>query len=138
MADWINNLIMVAEQARLKAYAPYSQIMVGVALLSASGTIFTGANIENASYPAGICAECAAFTHAILAGERQFTALAVIGGPMEGVATGYFYPCGICRQWMAEFCSPDFIVLVAKSVDEYQKLSLSQLLPHSFGPTNLQ
>jgi homotetrameric cytidine deaminase len=138
MTDWAKALIMAAEQAREQAYAPYSQIAVGSALLGASGTIFGGANIENASYSAGICAERTAFARTLFAGEQGFKAIAIVGGPANTPITEYFYPCGICRQWMAEFCGPGFIVLAAKSADDYQQLSLKELLPHSFGPGHLR
>ena len=138
MADWTLDLLAAAQQARAQAYAPYSQITVGAALLSASGALYGGANIENASYSAGICGERAAFIRALWAGEREFKALAVIGGPAKEEAREYYYPCGVCRQWMAEFCDADFIVLAAKSAEDFQEFSLAQLLPHSFGPAHLK
>jgi cytidine deaminase len=137
MADWREDLIAAARQARLKAYAPYSGFTVGAALLSASGALFGGANIENAAYPAGICAERAAFSAALFAGEREFKAIAVVGGP-AGEAAAYCWPCGICRQWMAEFCGPDFAVLAARGAQDFQEAPLRQLLPHSFGPSHLK
>jgi cytidine deaminase len=138
MSDWAKDLILVAEQARTQAYAPYSGITVGAALLSASGAVFGGANIENASFSAGICAERTAFANALFAGERGFKAIAIVGGPVNTLATEYFYPCGICRQWMVEFCSPGFTVLAAKSAEDYRELNLKKLQPHSFGPGHLK
>jgi homotetrameric cytidine deaminase len=138
MTDWRKELIAEAVAARKQNYAPYSGIAVGAALLGASDATFGGANIENASYSAGICAERAAFTRALFAGEREFKAIAVTGGPAGEAAREYFYPCGTCRQWMAEFCGPDFIVLVAKDVDDFQELPLYWLQPYCFGPGHLK
>ncbi|MCL1905916.1 MAG: cytidine deaminase [Clostridiales bacterium] len=131
------DLITEAQRARQRAYAPYSGITVGAALLAASGIVYQGANIENAAY-AGICAERAAFVSALLAGEREFTAIAVSGGPAAAPATEYFYPCGVCRQWMAEFCAPDFLVIAAVSAEDFKEAALSKLLPLSFGPGHLK
>ncbi|MCL1975642.1 MAG: cytidine deaminase [Firmicutes bacterium] len=136
--DYFKDLIKAAQQARNKAYAPYSGITVGASLLTSCKTVFYGANIENASYPAGICGERAAFTQALLAGKREFIAIAIVGGIAGKEAEEYFYPCGICRQWMAEFCQEDFMVLIAKNCDDFQQLQLSQLLPYSFGPAHLK
>lgn len=138
MADWHQKLIEAAQKAREQAYSPYSGIRVGAALLGKSGKITAGCNIENASYSATICAERVAFARALYAGERDFTAIAIVGGHELDVATDYFYPCGVCRQWMAEFCAPEFIVLAARSAEDYQTLTLAELLPHSFGPGHVK
>ena len=109
------------------AYAPYSRFRVGAAVRAASGRIFGGANVENASYGATICAERAAIFAAVNAGERKLTAIAVTAPP-----------CGVCRQVMREFCDPkEFQVFVVKSADSCEAFTLDELLPASFGPENL-
>lgn len=123
-------LIEKAKQAMEKAYAPYSGFQVGAALLCADGSIYTGCNIENASYSPTICAERTAFAKAVSEGKRDFTAIAVCGGK-GGVITGLCAPCGVCRQVMAEFCKEDFRVILVKP-DGYEERTLSQLLPDSF------
>lgn len=124
-------LITAAFNAMEKAYAPYSGYKVGAALLCKNGKLFTGCNIENASYTPTVCAERAAFFKAVSEGEREFEKIAVVGGK-DGNVTDTFMPCGVCRQVMTEFCKADFTVLVAKSADEYCSFTLEQLLPHSF------
>ncbi len=135
----IEQLINSAEQALAKAYSPYSQIMVGAAILCPNQQIYPGANIENASYSATICAERTAFSNALLAGEKEFLAIAIIGKSRQNPkqSLDYFYPCGICRQWMAEFCPPNFKIIVAKNSNDYLIHSLAELLPHSFGPAHI-
>ena len=123
-------LIEMAKKAMLGAYAPYSGFRVGAALLCADGTVYTGCNIENASYSPTICAERTAFAKAVSDGKRAFTAIAVCGGK-DGVITGTCPPCGVCRQVMAEFCRPDFEILLVKP-EGYETRRLSQLLPDSF------
>lgn len=124
-------LITAAFNAMGKAYAPYSGYKVGAALLCKNGKLFTGCNIENASYTPTVCAERTAFFKAVSEGEREFEKIAVVGGK-DGNVTDTFMPCGVCRQVMTEFCKADFTVLVAKSADEYCSFTLEQLLPHSF------
>ena len=124
-------LITAAFNAMEKAYAPYSGYKVGAALLCKNGKLFTGCNIENASYTPTVCAERTAFFKAVSEGEREFEKIAVVGGK-DGNVTDTFMPCGVCRQVMTEFCKADFTVLVAKSTDEYCSFTLEQLLPHSF------
>ncbi len=131
-------LIGWAFQALPDAYAPYSHFHVAAALLCRDGEIYTGCNVENASYPAGICAERSAFSAAVSKGKRQFNAIAIVGGK-DGTPQDYCAPCGICRQVMREFVRPDeFVILLAKSPSEYREYTLSQLLPESFGPENLE
>ena len=131
-------LIEQAFQALPRAYAPYSHVHVAAALLCRDGEIYMGCNVENASYPAGICAERSAFSAAVSSGKRQFDAIAIVGGK-DGKAQDYCAPCGICRQVMREFVRPDeFLILLAKSPSEYREYTLSQLLPESFGPENLE
>ncbi len=114
------------------SYSPYSSCRVGAALLCASGKIYTGCNIENAAFSPTVCAERTAFFKAISEGERNFAAIAVAGGK-DGVIDGSFVPCGVCRQVMAEFCEPDFRILVVRADDEFNEFSLAQLLPEAFG-----
>ena len=133
------SLIRQAFSARQNAYAPYSGFTVGAALLCVDGTIYTGANIENAAYSPSLCAERVAFAKAINAGKRSFTSIAVVGGKAE-LGEGQidlFYPCGVCRQWMAEFCQEDFTIIVASSEDKFGVYSLKELLPYCFSPKNL-
>lgn len=124
-------LIDLAKQAMENAYAPYSGYKVGAALLCADGTVFTGCNIENASFSPTICAERTAFAKAVSEGQRDFVAMAVCGGK-DGVITGLFPPCGVCRQVMREFCREDFAVFLADREGAYQTRTLAQLLPDSF------
>ena len=110
----IPELIHKAIAAREFAYAPYSNFCVGAALLTKSGKIYTGCNVENAGYSATNCAERTAFFKAVSEGEREFAAIAIGGGP-RGPLTEYCSPCGVCRQVMAEFCDPDeFLVIHAR------------------------
>ena len=124
-------LIGLAKKAMGNAYAPYSGYKVGAALLSADGRVFTGCNIENASFSPTICAERTAFAKAVSEGCREFSAMAVCGGK-DGIITGLFPPCGVCRQVMQEFCREDFTVYLADRDGKYQTRTLSQLLPDSF------
>lgn len=131
-------LIEQAFQALPRAYAPYSHFHVAAALLCRDGEIYMGCNVENASYPAGICAERSAFSAAVSSGKRQFDAIAIVGGK-DGKVQDYCAPCGICRQVMREFVRPnEFLILLAKLPSEYREYTLSQLLPESFGPENLE
>lgn len=130
-------LIRTAFEGLPKSYVPYSHFHVSAALLCADGAIYTGNNIENASYPATICAERTAIFKAVSEGQRDFEAIAICGGP-EGIVRDYCPPCGVCRQVMREFCGPDFKILLAKSETEVKEYTLSQLLPESFGPDNLE
>lgn len=116
-------LLALAEEIRSNAHAPYSHFQVGAALLTSSGKVYLGVNIENASYPAGICAERSAVSAAVTAGERDFTAIAICGG----LASEPCFPCGICRQVLSEFCGPDFPVILSTGI-----YPLKNLLPHSF------
>ena len=129
-------LIAAAEQARKHAYVPYSHFAVGAALLCADGTVVTGCNVENASYPLGNCAERTAIFAAVAAGKRDFSALAIVGGKENESADTLCPPCGACRQVIREFCAPDFPVYL-KNGEEIVCRTLSALLPDSFGPDNL-
>ncbi len=130
--EQIQTLIREAEQAGKAAYAPYSDFMVGAALLAASGKVYTGCNIENSSYPAGICAERTAVSKAVSEGEKEYLAMAIVGRFRGKNAETYCYPCGICRQVLAEFCREEFLVISAKNEEEYQTMMLGELLPHAF------
>lgn len=121
-----------------RAYAPYSEFYVSAALLCEDGEIITGVNIENASYPAGNCAERTAIFKAVSEGKRRFAAIAVCGGK-KGVVTDYCPPCGICRQVMREFCDPgEFRIILVKSPEDYREYRLEELLPESFGPEHME
>ena len=123
-------LCELAKEAMTHAYAPYSGFKVGAALLCADGTVYQGCNIENAAYGPTNCAERTAIFKAVYDGHRDFTAIAVCGGK-DGIITGLFPPCGVCRQVMREFCDVDFTVHLVK-VDGYDTYTLEQLLPCSF------
>ena len=124
-------LAELAIEAMGRAYAPYSGYQVGAALLCADGTVYQGCNIENASYTPTVCAERNAFFKAVYDGHRDFAALAVCGGK-DGVITGFFPPCGVCRQVMREFCRDDFPVHLVGTQGSLETVTLSELLPHSF------
>ena len=131
-------LMRQAIEMRERAYTPYSGYQVGAALLSKSGTEYWGCNVENAAYSPGICAERTAFVKAVSEGEREFSAIAVIGGAAGG-SLELAPPCGICRQVMREFCNPDtFEIVLGTGPEDYKVYTLSQLLPLSFGPENLE
>ncbi len=120
-------LVSSAVEAKNNSYSPYSKFRVGAALLTDTGEIFAGANIENISYSAGICAERVAFGKAISGGHRGFVAIAVASD-----AEDFIYPCGICRQFMAEFVSKKFVIICSKRNGEFKELTLEDLLPNSF------
>ena len=124
-------LCELAIEAMGRAYAPYSGYKVGAALLCADGTVYQGCNIENSAYSPTICAERTAFSKAIYDGQRDFTAIAVCGGK-DGVISGIFPPCGVCRQVMKEFCKDDFLIYLVDGDGGYQLHTLEQLLPSGF------
>ena len=116
-----------------RAYIPYSHFPVGAALECSDGTVFTGCNIENASFGPTICAERTAVAKAVSEGHRDFVRIVIAGRSRE-----LCVPCGVCRQVMREFCNPDsFCIILAKSAEEYREYTLAQLLPESFGPDHL-
>lgn len=134
----MEKLIQAALDARKNAYVPYSHYQVGAALLTAEGEIYTGCNIENASYGATNCAERTAVFKAVSEGRRKFSAIVIAGG-MEGRdPVDYAYPCGICRQVLREFGGEDFRVIVAKSLDDYREFPLDELLPRGFGGDSIR
>ena len=123
-------LIQAALLARENSYSPYSHFRVGAALLCTDGKIYSGCNIENRAYGPTNCAERTAFFKAVSEGEREFLAIAIVGGEDAPV---WCYPCGVCRQVMAEFCQADsFRVICARSVSEYKEYNLGELLPEMF------
>ena len=129
-------LAELARQAMERAYAPYSGVQVGAALLTRQGKVYLGCNIENAAYGPTNCAERTAFFKAVSEGERDFQAIAVVGGK-GGQIQDFFPPCGVCRQVMREFCRDDFRILLAKP-GAVKVMTLAQLLPQSFGPDNVR
>ena len=126
-------LIKKSYEERENAYSPYSSFKVGAALMCADGSIYTGCNIENASYGATLCAERVAIGKAISEGKRDFLAIAVVGSGND-----YCYPCGICRQVLSEFCNSDFKVILPLENKETKEMSLSELLPCSFTNDNMK
>ena len=127
-------LIVLAKEAMTHAYNPYSGYKVGAALLCADGTVYQGCNIENASFTPTICAERTAIFKAVSEGVRDFAAIAIVGGPENADENDLSpaYPCGVCRQVMAEFCGKDFRIYCGnpQNPEEY---TLEELLPKSFG-----
>lgn len=128
----LDALFQAASAARGKAYAPYSKFSVGAAIRAGSGAIFAGANVENAAYPQGCCAETSAISAMIMGGETRIDAILVLGGG-EGLTT----PCGGCRQRIREFAAADTPIHVAGPEGLRSSFTLAGLLPHSFGPDNL-
>lgn len=127
-----SELIKAALEARRLSYSPYSGFAVGAALLCVDGSVFTGCNIENSAFSPTNCAERTAFFKAVSQGKRGFAKIAVVGGNAEKEPENYCPPCGVCRQVMKEFCSPDFEIIMAKSADDYKVMTLAELLPASF------
>ncbi len=124
----LNILIETAKKARKNSYSPYSNYKVGCALLTKSGKIFTGCNIENNGIMS-ICAERVAFTKAISEGEKDFECILVLGGKED---LQYTSPCGYCRQFMSEFCDKDFAIYMYYGDNNIVKKTLNQLFPDSF------
>lgn len=131
-------LIEAAMQARGLAYAPYSRYAVGAALLAADGSVYCGSNIENSSYGATNCAERTAFFKAVSEGQREFAAIAIVGGREGQKPVEFAHPCGICRQVMQEFCDRDFRIYVGRSREDYREYTLGELLPFGFGGDSIQ
>ncbi len=124
-------LIALAKSAAENAYVPYSGFTVGAALLCKNGKVYLGCNIENAAYSPTNCAERTAFFKAVSEGEREFTAIAIVGGKSLNFSD-YCSPCGVCRQVMSEFCDGDFKIILGKNDGEYKVYTLNELLPLSF------
>jgi cytidine deaminase len=125
----LDDLIEAAVAAQANAHCPYSNYPVGAALRAASGAVYSGCNVENAAYPLGTCAEAAAITAMVLAGEREIVEVVVVtGGATPGT------PCGGCRQRLREFAGPDVAVHALNKDGAGLCLTMAELLPSSFGP----
>lgn len=122
-----DDLIRAAAEAAKRAYAPYSKFHVGVAIRSASGAVFSGCNIENASYPQGWCAEPSALSAMVMAGERSLAEVCVWADSVRPCT-----PCGGCRQKLAEFGAADTVVIAAGPSGERARWTLGDLLPEAF------
>ena len=131
------DLAKTAVSAREASYCPYSNFAVGAALLTDDGKIYTGANIESASYTPTVCAERVAFFTAVHKGERNFSAIAIVGGKKENPISDFCAPCGVCRQVMTEFAGADFEIILfdGKQTKSY---TLAELMPVSFEKSNLK
>lgn len=136
--EQIQSLIRAAFSARRFAYTPYSHFQVGAALLAKSGKVYTGCNIENAGYTPTNCAERTALFKAVSEGERQFSAIAIVGSMQGTINTLVTGPCGVCRQALYEFGGPELTVIMAKTEEDYIVITLGELLPYGFGPANLE
>ena len=133
----VEKLIDTAIEQLKFSYTPYSNFKVGAALLAKNGEIYTGCNIENASYTPTNCAERTAFFKAVSEGVRDFQAICIVGGK-DGNLTGYTAPCGVCRQVMMEFCDPKtFQIILAVDKERYEIYTLEEMMPLGFGPLNL-
>ena len=133
----VEKLIDTAIEQLKFSYTPYSNFKVGAALLAKNGEIFTGCNIENASYTPTNCAERTVFFKAVSEGVREFRAICIVGGK-DGKLTEYTAPCGVCRQVMMEFCDPKtFQIILAVDKERYEIYTLEELMPLGFGPLNL-
>lgn len=133
----VEKLIDTAIEQLKFSYTPYSNFKVGAALLTKSGKIYTGCNIENASYTPTNCAERTAFFKAVSEGVRDFQAICIVGGK-DGKLTEYTAPCGVFRQVMMEFCNPKtFQIILAVDKERYEIYTLEELMPLGFGPLNL-
>ena len=130
-------LMRLAEEARKFSYCPYSHFAVGAALLTTGGKVYTGCNVENASYTPTNCAERTAVFKAVSEGEKNFAAVAVIGAP-EGEAGRFCAPCGVCRQVLREFCEPETFRVLLGTTDAVKAYTLAELLPASFAPSDLE
>ena len=128
-------LMAAAQRARVNSYSPYSHFCVGAALLTKSGKIFTGCNVESAAFSPTSCAERTAIAKAVSEGERAFEAIAIVGGK-AGEKGGFCPPCGVCRQMLAEFCAPSFKIYLGDE-NSFETYTLGMLLPLSFTQQNL-
>ena len=130
-------LLKTAIEARENAYVPYSRFAVGAALLAKSGKVYRGCNVENAAYGPTNCAERTAFFTAVCAGEREFEALAICGGPAGKPVSELCAPCGVCRQVIREFCPDDFPIVLTTDGTKLYETTLAELLPLSFSANDL-
>ena len=131
-------LCKLAVEARNNSYSPYSDYRVGSALLTESGKVYTGCNIENSAFSPTCCAERTAIFKAVSEGEKDFSKIAIAGGKKGEALNETISPCGVCRQVMAEFCKPDFEILLVRSETEYRKTTLGELLPLAFSSENIK
>ena len=132
-------LIQEAKIARERSYSPYSGFRVGAALLTKSGKVYHGCNIENAAYSPTNCAERTAFFRAVYEGEREFEKIAVVGALGDREPDETCAPCGVCRQVMMEFCDPEtFRIVLANGKAEPLEILLKDLVPYGFGGKNLE
>ena len=129
-------LMKAAAKAREYSYSPYSGFRVGAALLAKIGKVFTGCNIENAAYSPTNCAERTAVFKAVSEGEREFLAIAIVGGKGEELSD-FCAPCGVCRQVLAEFTDENFRILLG-TPEQFSVYSMKEILPYSFGKNNLE
>lgn len=120
------DLFLKAQEMLPRAYAPFSKFHVGAALMTKNGKIYTGCNVENSSFGATICAERTAFVKAVSEGERDFQAIAIVSSQGEA------WPCGICRQFMKEFCEDDFIIITGNDAESLREYTLGEILPEGF------
>ena len=125
-------LVICAIDAQKNSYAPYSHFNVGAALITESGKVYTGCNIENSAFSPTVCAERVAFFNAVSDGESKFNSIAIVGSYEGGDYKHFCSPCGVCRQVMKEFCSPDFTIIMGDDTGEYKNMTLGELLPESF------
>ena len=130
-------LLKTAIEARENAYVPYSHFAVGAALLAKSGKVYRGCNVENAAYGPTNFAERTAFFTAVCAGEREFEALAICGGPAGKPVSELCAPCGVCRQVIREFCPDDFPIVLTTDGTKLYETTLAELLPLSFSADDL-
>lgn len=139
MTVTLEELARQAVRARRMSYSPYSHYQVGAALLCEDGSVYTGCNIESASYTPTNCAERTAVFKAVSEGHRRFLAIAIAGGPQHCPedALPPAWPCGVCRQVLREFCDPAACSVAVVSGRELLVHRLEELLPHSFGPADL-
>ena len=130
-------LIKQATEMLAYSYAPYSNFKVGAALMAKNKKVYTGCNVENAAFGPSNCAERTAFFKAVGEGDREFDAIAIVGGK-DGKITDYCPPCGVCRQFLSEFGGSEMTVIVAKSIDDRKIYSLGELLPEAFSSESMK
>ena len=130
-------LVNLAIEAREHAYCPYSEFAVGAALLTKDGKVYQGCNIENVAFGPTNCAERTAFFTAVYEGEREFEAIAIVGGKAGEPVSELCAPCGVCRQVMREFCADDFKIYLSKGDGTFFETNLINVLPFSFSKSNL-
>lgn len=132
MKEIYQKLVELALESREKAYAPYSKFKVGSAILTEDDKIYTGCNIENASYTPTVCAERVAIFKAVFDGHIKIKKVAVVGKLED-----FTFPCGVCRQVIREFCTDDCEIIIIKNINEYKVFKFTEILPYSFGASDL-